>query len=68
MRYKEGTLCWECANAVPTSETGCSWSLDKTPVEGWSAIDDTERYKRYQTSKEIQRYWFVVACPEFMKG
>lgn len=36
------TLCWKCANAVPKLRngkyvTGCSWSLQKTPVVGWNA-------------------------------
>ena len=54
-----GTLCWKCANAVPSPATGagCSWSRHFKPVRGWDAVPrPTDRSKSY----------FVRACPKFV--
>lgn len=61
------TLCWECANAVPTLKTGCTWSEHGIPVDGWTAIDDTDRYRKYSTSPNIKPYYCILDCPEFRR-
>lgn len=42
MKHTDHTLCWHCRHAVPTKDkitgeylTGCAWSIDRKPVEGW---------------------------------
>ena len=42
MKHTDHTLCWHCHHAVPTKDkitgeylTGCAWSIDHRPVEGW---------------------------------
>lgn len=60
------TLCWDCANAVPSYRkgTGCSWSKHFKPVEGWTA-EKTELPASYK--REIASY-LVIECPNFKKG
>ncbi len=48
------SLCWSCANAVPNSHHGCSWSREFEPVEGWTAEHDI-----------IKDSYRVQECPEF---
>jgi hypothetical protein len=59
IRRKNDTLCWSCKYATG----GCSWTLDFTPVEGWTATkttlasDNNESYKvqecpHYQFDKD----------------
>lgn len=37
--HKKETICFNCINAVPNAKkgTGCSWSKNYEPVEGWKA-------------------------------
>ena len=64
------TLCWFCRHAVPSDEkgTGCPWSRDMQPVEGWNAVSKpilirvgTKRLKRYAES------YLVRSCPLYEK-
>ena len=63
---RKQTLCWECKNAVPNSEsgTGCEWSRYFKPVPGWDA-------KRKDVSmgknKKLVSYC-VINCPKFERG
>lgn len=67
------TLCWSCANAVPSAdgERGCPWSRSGKPVEGWSAIrrdirlQPTDKKKKHVRSVES---YLVVACPLYRPG
>lgn len=58
------SLCWKCANAVPYKKTGCSWSRDLIPVEGWTAIQSGRVYDYHDDKRENPTYC-VVECPEF---
>ena len=51
------TLCWDCAKAV----NRCSWSIDFTPVEGWTA----EKTKLRNKDNGYVESYRVTACPEF---
>lgn len=73
------TLCWCCANAVPSPETGagCSWSRrEHTPVPGWVAERrDIPRYYTLRrsggvtyTSAGMEESYRVISCPEFKEG
>ncbi len=68
MTAKAGTLCWDCANAVPSRKcgTGCSWSRRFEPVEGWTA----ERcwFKVNGGRGTVADTYTVKACPQFIKG
>lgn len=56
MKHTDHTLYWYCRHAVPTKDkitgeylTGCAWSIDRRPVEGWlcwelRSIDKLRRY------------------------
>lgn len=62
---KTRTLCWECRNAVPDDDHGCSWSRRLDPVEGWDAVETSAiridgGYERRITSA------LVLGCPEFV--
>lgn len=52
------TLCWTCEK----SKSGCSWSKDLTPVNGWEAIPTfihgSAHHKGYMSFK-------VISCPEY---
>ena len=43
------SLCWDCANST---EWGCSWAQEFTPVDGWDAVEQKNGY-------------MVIRCPEF---
>lgn len=45
--------CWDCANST---NGGCDWSYDLTPVDGWIA--------EYNAEKES---YCVIDCPEFVR-
>lgn len=63
------TICWQCANAVPSQYTGCPWSEKGLPVEGWEAEDTTDKHIDYMSQKYIdsgQRMYNVYDCPMFM--
>lgn len=63
------TLCWYCKHAVPTKDkitgeylTGCAWSIDHRPVEGWR----TCQHRRYKAQKGgIIHSYTVTECPRF---
>lgn len=65
-KYKDGSLCWDCKNAVPSGEHGCSWSESFEPVPGWDAHrkDVMIGAKKEGTTES----YFVYQCPEFEKG
>ena len=60
---KTGSICWGCANAIPSryGGTGCSWSENRIPVEGWTAVK-TEQTGI--TGKPIVSYC-VIKCPQY---
>lgn len=62
-KYKDGSLCWDCKNAVPGGEHGCSWSESFEPVPGW----DAERRDISTGPKKegATESYFVYRCPEF---
>ena len=49
------TICWECAKACG----GCSWSVNFTPVEGWTAENTVN-------AAGVKSY-IVQECPEYVK-
>ena len=53
-----GSICWRCRKAT---NSGCSWSRDKKPVEGWTATE--KNYKGFN-GKLVTSYC-VIDCPEF---
>lgn len=57
--YSSDTLCWDCANAVPNAERGCSWSRSLRPVDGWTA--------EWSDKNGMQSY-IVRECPQFARG
>lgn len=57
------TLCWGCANCY----NGCSWSRKFEPVDGWKAIPTSKGVTYGDRKKEVKSF-FVVECPEFVKG
>ena len=61
-RWKPESLCWDCANAVPTETLGCTWSRFLEPISGWDA-DDTSGLFRYSGSA-----YHVNSCPLFVAG
>lgn len=65
-KCKDGSLCWDCKNAVPHGEHGCSWSESFDPVPGWDARrkDVMIRAKKEGTTES----YFVYQCLEFEKG
>lgn len=62
----QGTLCWECANAVPleNGSQGCPWSEDFVPVPGWVA----ERRDLAKFGAAGAESYFVHECPRFRVG
>lgn len=56
-------ICFDCQNACG----GCSWSIDFTPVPGWTA----EKKMIKAGSKRDGVRWIetfrITACPEFVK-
>lgn len=53
-------LCWSCANAVPSEETGrgCEWSARLEPVPGWTAT---------RSEKGYGGTWKITKCPKFVQ-
>ena len=66
---RPASLCWYCANAVPTDKMGCSWSMDFEPVDGWTA-DITDAMHRNELGSESRAYgkhaFCVHDCPSFI--
>ena len=56
------TLCWYCQNSVPSLTTGCSWSEDLKPVEGWRA---ERRDLKYDT--HMMESYIVHWCPQYKR-
>ena len=54
-RWKPESLCWDCANAVPTETRGCTWSRFLEPISGWDA-EDTSAMFRYASDKSDEAY------------
>ena len=61
------TLCWRCANAVPTEDTGCLWSREFKPVEGWDAEETSVLAKNKSGARHLVSYR-VKSCPGFEEG
>lgn len=72
MKHTDHTLCWYCRHAVPTKDkitgeylTGCAWSIDHRPVEGWR----TCQHRMYEAQKGGMIHSYTVTeCPEFEEG
>lgn len=62
-KNKAASICWKCRNAVPTETTGCSWSRDFVPVDGWVAEKHCI-YVNPDSSRRVVSYC-VEYCPEF---
>lgn len=65
---KQSTLCWDCINAVPEKERGCSWSRSFTPVPGWVAKESAIYSKTYESETVSIKSYCVMECPEFKEG
>ena len=64
---KHYTLCYYCAKATTS---GCCWSKDLKPVEGWKAKNVGVGRQRYKKGRFITYYddsWDVYRCPEFVE-
>lgn len=61
MGNEKKTICWECMNAVPVGEYGCSWSRRFEPVDGWVAT-------KTRKNTSIGETYCVHKCPEFIAG
>lgn len=64
-KYKDGSLYWDCKNAVPGGEHGCSWSESFEPVPGWDARRKDVLIGAKKDGKAES--YFVYECPEFEK-
>lgn len=62
-KNKAASICWKCRNAVPTEKTGCSWSRDFVPVDGW-VVENHCIYVNPECSRRVESYC-VEYCPEF---
>ena len=51
------TKCWSCGNYA----SGCSWSRDWTPVDGWTAEKTT-----IKQGDEYNESYNVIDCPEYI--
>lgn len=65
-KYKDGSLCWDCKNAVPHGEHGCSWSESFEPVPGWDARRKDVLIGAKKDGKTES--YFVYECPQFEEG
>jgi len=54
------TICWGCANAY----SGCSWSKNFKPVEGWKAKKTTVNLG----GRGNEESYMVYECPMFKEG
>jgi len=57
---REDTLCWKCSNAY----SGCSWSKNFKPVEGWKAKKTTVNLG----DRGNEESYMVYECPMFKEG
>lgn len=68
-KRRPSSICWYCANAVPSAKTGCNWSINFEPVDGWDAMmtDDMHRDTMAEDSIAYGKHAFLVRdCPEFI--
>lgn len=66
---RPASLCWYCANAVPSDKTGCSWSREFLAVDGWDAVvtDSLHRNELRDTSIAYGKHAYLVKdCPQFI--
>ena len=63
-KTKKGQLCWDCANAC----SGCSWSRNFTPVQGWIAESTTIVFKHPNGNEHETKTYKIIECPEYRKG
>ena len=58
-------MCWWCKNAVPDDKgyTGCNWSRDFKPVEGWEAVEVIKN-----ANEQAVETYRVLKCPEYEEG
>ena len=66
---RPASLCWYCANAVPSAKTGCNWSINFEPIDGWDAkvTDDMHRNELGEESIAYGKHAYLVKdCPEFV--
>lgn len=71
MKHTDHALCWHCRHAVPTKDkitgeylTGCAWSIDRQPVDGWK----THCHRVYKGQKGTLQSYTVTECPRFEEG
>lgn len=67
-RLYNQSICWLCANAVPSETTGCNWSREFKPVEGWEAELSTNKWANDFWISQGHDVYHVYKCPEFVKG
>lgn len=60
------SLCWSCQNAVPSATTGCCWSRDFKPVEGWEATPNPNPEMESFRVKKCP--WFKAETDESKQG
>lgn len=63
------SICWHCANAVPTEKMGCCWSRHFEPVPGWDAVMTDNLHRNTMAEDSIaygKHVYFVKDCPEFI--
>lgn len=65
---REATLCWICANAVPSPnpkgygyKAGCEWSIYGQKVPGWDA-------EECHVGGLTKPSFLVKSCPKFKRG
>ena len=55
------SICWNCRNAVTTTDSGCPWSDQGIPVPGW----DAEHHRSLEHGEHIRDTYEVKSCPLF---
>ena len=66
---RPSSLCWYCANAVPSDVTGCPWSRDFSEVEGWDAICTDHLHRNEIGADSIahgKHAYLVKECPMYL--
>ena len=66
---RPSSLCWYCANAVPSDVTGCPWSRDFDEVEGWEAICTDHLHRNEIGADSIahgKHAYLVKECPMYL--
>ena len=59
--------CWDCIHAVPGRTSGCEWSEEGKPVEGWKARPTTIKASKRAIVDEYPSFQ-IDDCPKFEKG